>query len=74
MVSLQLPHCHIDSFKAILDKKTLVQTRKRTIYGLGSVQFKKRCPSESVPATLKRSLDMEMRVCGLETPHLGSQV
>ncbi|KAG5383924.1 hypothetical protein IGI04_035394 [Brassica rapa subsp. trilocularis] len=39
----------------------LVQTRKGTIYGLGSVQFKKRCPSESVPATLKRSLDMEMR-------------
>ncbi|KAF3568398.1 hypothetical protein DY000_02014216 [Brassica cretica] len=43
------------------DGSPLRQTRKGTIYGLGSVQFKNICPSELVPATLKRSLDMEMR-------------
>ncbi|KAL0796456.1 hypothetical protein Bca101_067833 [Brassica carinata] len=40
--------------------------RKGTVYGLGSVQFIDKHPSESVPAALNRNLDMEMRICGLE--------
>ncbi|CAH8320286.1 unnamed protein product [Eruca vesicaria subsp. sativa] len=43
------------------------QARKGTIYGLGNVQYKNIEPSESVPASLKRSLGMEMRVCDVET-------
>ncbi|KAF8088104.1 hypothetical protein N665_0553s0005 [Sinapis alba] len=42
------------------------QTRNGTICGLGNVQFKHSIPKEPVPVTLKRSLDLEMRVCGLE--------
>ncbi|KAH0913944.1 LOW QUALITY PROTEIN: hypothetical protein HID58_028390 [Brassica napus] len=36
-------------------------------YGLGSVQFKTTTTSQFVPALPKRSLDMEMRMCGIET-------
>uniref|UniRef100_M4ER15 Uncharacterized protein n=1 Tax=Brassica campestris TaxID=3711 RepID=M4ER15_BRACM len=43
------------------------QTRRGTIYGLGNLQYKNKCPSESVPASLKRGINMEMRVSGLET-------
>ncbi|KAH0895074.1 hypothetical protein HID58_057503 [Brassica napus] len=44
------------------------QTRKgETFYGLGSVQFRTTTTSQFVPALLKRSLDMEMRMCGIET-------
>ncbi|KAG5387860.1 hypothetical protein IGI04_029401 [Brassica rapa subsp. trilocularis] len=44
------------------------QTRKGEIfYGLGSVQFKTTTTSQFVPALPKRSLDMEMRMCGIET-------
>ncbi|KAH0899515.1 hypothetical protein HID58_049083 [Brassica napus] len=43
------------------------QTCRGTIYGLGNLQYKNKCPSESVPAALKRGINMEMRVSGLET-------
>ncbi|KAH0879113.1 hypothetical protein HID58_066507 [Brassica napus] len=43
------------------------QTRRGTIYGLGNLQYKNKCPSECVPAALKRGINMEMRVSGLET-------
>ncbi|WZY93085.1 hypothetical protein YC2023_065414 [Brassica napus] len=43
------------------------KTRKGTIYGLGSVQFNNKHPSESVPASLNRNIGLETRVCGLET-------
>ncbi|KAF3542241.1 hypothetical protein DY000_02010432 [Brassica cretica] len=44
------------------------QTRKgETFYELGSVQFRTTTTSQFVPALLKRSLDMEMRLCGIET-------
>lgn len=43
------------------------KTRKSTIYGLGSVQFNNKHPSESVPASLNRNIGLETRVCGLET-------
>ncbi|KAH0884555.1 hypothetical protein HID58_060651 [Brassica napus] len=48
------------------------ETRRGTIYGLGNLQYKNKRPSESVPAALKRDIDIEMRVSGLETlssPH-----
>ncbi|KAH0897489.1 hypothetical protein HID58_047057 [Brassica napus] len=38
-----------------------------TIYGLGNLQYKNKRPSESVPAALKRDIDIEMRVSGLES-------
>ncbi|KAF2537817.1 hypothetical protein F2Q68_00020591 [Brassica cretica] len=66
-MDLQLEITKLPQLLAQKLQSTLRQTRKGTIYGLGSVQFKNICPSELVPATLKRSLDMEMRVCGLET-------
>ncbi|WZY70583.1 hypothetical protein YC2023_002823 [Brassica napus] len=34
---------------------------------LNQEYIKNRCPFESVSATLKLSMDMEMRICGLET-------
>ncbi|KAH0858440.1 hypothetical protein HID58_086701, partial [Brassica napus] len=43
------------------------KTRKGTIYGLGSVQFNNKHPSESVPASLNRNIGLETMVCGLET-------
>ncbi|KAL0702470.1 hypothetical protein Bca4012_058592 [Brassica carinata] len=43
------------------------QTSKGNIYGLGSVQYQTTTTSKSVPASLKRSLDMEIRMCGVET-------
>ncbi|KAF2560768.1 hypothetical protein F2Q70_00015778 [Brassica cretica] len=43
------------------------ETRRGTIYRLGNLQYKNKCPSESVPAALKRDIDIEMRVSGLET-------
>ena len=50
----------------------LGETRRGTIYGLGNLQYKNKRPSESVPAALKRDIDIEMWVSGLETlssPH-----
>ena len=43
------------------------ETRRGTIYGLGNLQYKNKRPSESVPAALKRDIDIEMRVSGLES-------
>ncbi|CAH8381762.1 unnamed protein product [Eruca vesicaria subsp. sativa] len=42
-------------------------THKGTIYGLGSVQYKNDTSSVPVQVTLQRNLDMEMRLCGVET-------
>ncbi|KAH0898885.1 hypothetical protein HID58_048453 [Brassica napus] len=42
------------------------ETRRGTIYGLGNLQYKNKRPSESVPTVLKRDIDIEMRVSGLE--------
>lgn len=41
-------------------------TSKGRIYGIGSVQFRDNEPPQSVPASLKRSLDMDLRVSGIE--------
>ncbi|CAH8389605.1 unnamed protein product [Eruca vesicaria subsp. sativa] len=42
-------------------------THKGTIYGLGSVQYKNDTPSVPVQVTLQRNLDVEMRLCSVET-------
>ncbi|KAH0898831.1 LOW QUALITY PROTEIN: hypothetical protein HID58_048399, partial [Brassica napus] len=61
MVIISLAH-YICFFLLFVEK-----TRKSTIYGLGSVQFNNKHPSESVPASLNRNIGLETRVCGLET-------
>ncbi|CAH8361346.1 unnamed protein product [Eruca vesicaria subsp. sativa] len=43
------------------------QTRRGTIYGLGNFQYTNKRPSESVLAALKRDINVEKRVSGLET-------
>ncbi|CAN8289708.1 unnamed protein product [Cochlearia groenlandica] len=40
---------------------------KGTIYGPGSVQYKNASPSQPVSVSLKRNLDVEMRLFGFET-------
>ncbi|XP_024009780.1 uncharacterized protein LOC112085048 isoform X2 [Eutrema salsugineum] len=44
-------------------------TTRGRIYGIGSVQDRDITPSEPVPASLKRNLDTEIRISGLETHH-----
>ncbi|XP_056853902.1 uncharacterized protein LOC130503245 [Raphanus sativus] len=43
------------------------QTKKGTVYGLGSVQYKNSCPSVPIPVSLQRNLDVDMRITGFET-------
>ncbi|KAL0796718.1 hypothetical protein Bca101_068095 [Brassica carinata] len=43
------------------------QTKKGTVYGLGSVQYKNTSPSMPIPVSLQRNLDLEMRMTGFET-------
>ncbi|CAN8289976.1 unnamed protein product [Cochlearia groenlandica] len=43
------------------------KTTKGTIYELGSVQYKNASPSQPVSVSLKRNLDVEMRLFGFET-------
>ncbi|KAL0725814.1 hypothetical protein Bca4012_040413 [Brassica carinata] len=43
------------------------QTKKGTIYGLGSVQYKNACPSMPIPVSLQRNLDQEKRMTSFET-------
>lgn len=43
------------------------QTKKGTVYGLGSVQYKNSCPSVPIPVSLQRNLDVDMRMTGFET-------
>uniref|UniRef100_A0A0D3CIY8 Transposase Tnp1/En/Spm-like domain-containing protein n=1 Tax=Brassica oleracea var. oleracea TaxID=109376 RepID=A0A0D3CIY8_BRAOL len=42
-------------------------TKKGTIYGLGSAQYKNISPSVPIPVSLKRNLDVDMRMSGFET-------
>ncbi|KAL0728093.1 hypothetical protein Bca4012_024186 [Brassica carinata] len=42
-------------------------TKKGTIYGLGSIQYKNASPAVPVHVSLKRNLDVEMRLSGFET-------
>ncbi|KAJ4892470.1 Uncharacterized protein Rs2_32218 [Raphanus sativus] len=42
-------------------------TKKGTVYGLGSVQYKNSSPSVPIPVSLKRNLDVDMRMSGFET-------
>ncbi|KAJ0253218.1 hypothetical protein HA466_0122810 [Hirschfeldia incana] len=57
------------SRRFLLDQEFLkrAKTSKGRVYGIGSVQFRGYEPSQSVPASLKRSLDMDLRVSGIET-------
>ncbi|CAH8378069.1 unnamed protein product [Eruca vesicaria subsp. sativa] len=57
------------SRRFLLDQEFLKRatTSKGGIYGIGSVQFRDYEPRQSVPASLKRSLDMDLRVSGIET-------
>ncbi|KAL0714218.1 hypothetical protein Bca4012_021197 [Brassica carinata] len=41
--------------------------KKGLVYGLGSAQFRDFNPTIKVPGSLKRSLDMEFRMSGVET-------
>ncbi|KAL0645839.1 hypothetical protein Bca4012_044130 [Brassica carinata] len=43
------------------------KTKKGTIYGLGSVQYKNSSPSVPIPVSLQRHLDVDMRMSGFET-------
>ncbi|KAH0939106.1 LOW QUALITY PROTEIN: hypothetical protein HID58_006567, partial [Brassica napus] len=43
------------------------KTKKGTIYGLGSVQYKNSSPSVPIPVSLQRNLDVDMRMSGFET-------
>ncbi|KAG5395959.1 hypothetical protein IGI04_017773 [Brassica rapa subsp. trilocularis] len=43
------------------------KTKKGTIYGLGSAQYKNSSPSVPIPVSLKRNLDVDMRMSGFET-------
>uniref|UniRef100_A0A0D3BLW6 Uncharacterized protein n=1 Tax=Brassica oleracea var. oleracea TaxID=109376 RepID=A0A0D3BLW6_BRAOL len=43
------------------------KTKKGTIYGLGSVQYKNNSASVPIPVSLKRNLDVDMRMSGFET-------
>ncbi|KAL0853875.1 hypothetical protein Bca101_059027 [Brassica carinata] len=61
---------HSNADGSFIDKRAealRAQTSKGNIYGLGSVQYQTTTTSKSVPASLKRSLDMEIRMCGVET-------
>ncbi|KAL0886521.1 hypothetical protein Bca101_010504 [Brassica carinata] len=42
-------------------------SKKGTIYGLGSIQYKNASPAVPVHVSLKRNLDVEMRLSGFET-------
>ncbi|CAN7045807.1 unnamed protein product [Brassica rapa subsp. trilocularis] len=57
------------SRRFLLDQEflKLAKTSKGSVYGIGSVQFRDYEPPQSVPASLKRSLDMDLRVSGIET-------
>ncbi|KAL0730082.1 hypothetical protein Bca4012_026175 [Brassica carinata] len=56
------------SRRFLLDQEFLkrAMTSKGRIYGIGSVKFRDYEPPQSVPASLKRSLDMDLRVSGIE--------
>ncbi|KAF2546408.1 hypothetical protein F2Q70_00020352 [Brassica cretica] len=43
------------------------KTKKGTVYGLGSVQYKNSSASVPIPVSLKRNLDVDMRTSGFET-------
>ncbi|KAG2282721.1 hypothetical protein Bca52824_053941 [Brassica carinata] len=43
------------------------KTKKGTIYGLGSVQYKNSSPSVPIPVSLQCNLDVDMRMSGFET-------
>ncbi|XP_013639346.1 PREDICTED: uncharacterized protein LOC106344530 [Brassica oleracea var. oleracea] len=43
------------------------KTKKGTVYGLGSVQYKNSSASVPIPVSLKRNLDVDMRMSGFET-------
>ncbi|KAL0854412.1 hypothetical protein Bca101_059564 [Brassica carinata] len=43
------------------------KTNKGTVYGLGSVQYKNSSASVPIPVSLKRNLDVDMRMSGFET-------
>ncbi|KAG2286217.1 hypothetical protein Bca52824_045821 [Brassica carinata] len=43
------------------------KTKKGTIYGLGSAQYKNSSPSVPIPVSLKHNLDVDMRMSGFET-------
>ncbi|KAH0939960.1 hypothetical protein HID58_007421 [Brassica napus] len=43
------------------------KTKKGTIYGLDSAQYKNSSPSVPIPVSLKRNLDVDMRMSGFET-------
>ncbi|KAF3543086.1 hypothetical protein DY000_02007397 [Brassica cretica] len=43
------------------------KTKKGTIYGFGSVQYKNSSPSVPIPISLQRNLDVDMRMSGFET-------
>ncbi|CAH8383045.1 unnamed protein product [Eruca vesicaria subsp. sativa] len=42
-------------------------TKKGTVYGLGSVQYKNCSAFVPIPVSLKRNLDVDMRMSGFET-------
>uniref|UniRef100_A0A0D3BGZ2 Uncharacterized protein n=1 Tax=Brassica oleracea var. oleracea TaxID=109376 RepID=A0A0D3BGZ2_BRAOL len=42
------------------------KTKKGTIYGPGSVQYKNSSPSVLIPVSLQRNLDVDMRMSGFE--------
>ena len=43
------------------------KTKKGIVYGLGSVQYKNISASVPIPVSLKRNLDVDMRMSGFET-------
>ncbi|KAH0884188.1 hypothetical protein HID58_060284 [Brassica napus] len=43
------------------------KTKKGTVYGLGSVQYKNSSASVPIPVSLKRNLDVDMRMSDFET-------
>ncbi|XP_010451618.1 PREDICTED: uncharacterized protein LOC104733767 [Camelina sativa] len=52
----------------LLNQEYLKQGKssKGRIYGIGSVQYRDFDPSETVPASLQRNLDIDLRISGLE--------
>ncbi|KAG2282114.1 hypothetical protein Bca52824_053334 [Brassica carinata] len=70
-----LGDCQTDSTAASNAKRYLLnqeyikrgKTKKGTVYGLGSVQYKNSSASVPIPVSLKRNLDVDMRMSGFET-------
>ncbi|KAG2304470.1 hypothetical protein Bca52824_033121 [Brassica carinata] len=58
---------HMGKDGSFLDKRAEKLTKKGTIYGLGSVQYKNTSPPMPIPVSLQHNLDVEMRMTGFET-------